>query len=201
MGEQKQEETKSETQDNTEVEEKESLADTLYSEDKKDEETADEANKEEETKEEEISEDEISYDDFKLSEGAESVSEDAIALFKDSKLSQEDAQKFVDYGTKLQQEVIDGIRTQQEATQKEWSDIVDKELNAELPKAQDFVKKNCPDSFLSFLDESGLGNHPEMVKMMAKLSDFSSEDIITNEESSVEVKKKLSLAEAMYPGQ
>lgn len=216
--------TTEDSTDNTDKSEEKTLADTMYSDsDKKDEEAKDDAG-DDEKKDEEVVDDKdeskdeskdeakdddkekddadgITYEDFTVPEGFDEVSDAAKELFKDSNLSQEDAQKFVDYGAKIQQDTIDALKESGKAQQKEWGDIVDKDLKAELPKAIKFVNAHLSDETCTFLEQSGLGNHPEMVKLMSDLADFSGEDFMAKETTSVVTDKPKTLAETMYPGQ
>jgi len=215
MGEQIKDTTEGDT-DNTDKPAEKSLADTLYpdpdkkveddekvdevvEDDKKDDEVVDDEKKDE--SEDKGDEDKATYEDFTLPEGIEEVSPEAIELFKGLDLSQEDAQKLVDHGTKIQLDTIDLINDAKEAQKKEWTDIIDKDLKVELPKGQDLARKILSEEDFNSLNESGLGDHPGMVRVLAKLADFAGEDFMSKETPSVEVKKELTLAETMYPGQ
>ena len=194
-----------EAKDNTDApEEKKEMAEVLYSEDTKveSEQTESEATDEKpDEKEVEVSDENvesISYEDFTVPEGFGEVTEEAKSLFKDSSLSQEDAQKFVDYGSKIQKDTIDAMKSEQEKQSKAWADEVDKDLKAELPGAIDFVTKHTSKEFVSFLNETGLGNHPEMVRMMSKMSKATSEDSLSTAPSTAGEKAELTNAQVLY---
>lgn len=62
------------------------------------------------------------------------------------------------------------------ALKKEWGAAYD----AKLAKAVAPVKAMGDESFVQFLDTSGLGNHPEFIKMMAKIGEALGEDSISD---------------------
>ena len=109
--------------------------------------------------------------EFNLPEGMEMdtvMVEKAEPLFKDLGLSQEQADKVV--------ELYAGqIQTQAEAYQKTiegWKDETIKTLGstwqAELSVATRFIDKYGTEEVRTVLNDTGLGNHPEVVKMFIK---------------------------------
>lgn len=66
----------------------------------------------------------------------------------------------------------DNAKASAEELKKEWGNKFDENLTA----AKKAMKQVFPESFGKFLDTSGLGNHPEMVRAMVRLSQAVSED-------------------------
>ena len=109
--------------------------------------------------------------EFKAPEGVEldSVAADEFsALAKDLKLTADQAQGVVDIAVKMQQRQAESVA----ATVKEWGDQskADKEfggdnLDANLAIAKKAVDTFGSDAFKQLLSSSGLGNHPEVIRL------------------------------------
>lgn len=123
--------------------------------------------------------------EFKAPEGVEQLDPQALAVFepiaKELGLSQEQAQKLVDIYPQIQQQ-------QAEAWSKQvtdWGDQVkaDKEiggdkLTASVGQAQKALDQFGTPALREYLESSGLGNHPELVRAFAKVGKMMSEDKI-----------------------
>lgn len=123
--------------------------------------------------------------EFKAPEGVEQLDPQALAVFepiaKELGLSQEQAQKLVDIYPQIQQQ-------QAEAWSKQvtdWGDQVkaDKEiggdkLTASVGQAQKALDQFGTPALRDYLENSGLGNHPELVRAFAKVGKMMSEDKI-----------------------
>lgn len=123
--------------------------------------------------------------EFKAPEGVEQLDPQALAVFepiaKELGLSQEQAQKLVDIYPQIQQQ-------QAEAWSKQvtdWGDQVkaDKEiggdkLTASVGQAQKALDQFGTPALRDYLESSGLGNHPELVRAFAKVGKMMSEDKI-----------------------
>ena len=131
------------------------------------------------------------YADFKVPQGMEvdkAMLEEAAPLFKMLGLSQDKAQKIVDfYSTKI----IPGfIKTQTEtwnAQKESWVNAVkdDKEIGGDkfktsVESAQRVLNTLGTPELKKVFDEFGLGNHPEFVRVFAKMSEHLKEDTIIN---------------------
>lgn len=118
--------------------------------------------------------------DIKLSEGSpidKGLVEDLVSFAKEKGLSQEQAQALVD---REEQIVKDFAQAQAEAIAQQKEDwkkacATDKEIggpeftkNIELTTR--FLKKYGHESIVKHLEDSGLGNHPEVVRMFVKLA-------------------------------
>lgn len=118
------------------------------------------------------------YGDFALPEGFQLDGERkdlALALFRDSNLSQAGAQKYIDAFTKLvgedaamQQQAMEAAVAQQ---REEWGKAAKAELganyDAEVAYARTAVQATQNPKLVQAFDELGWGNHPELIKTFA----------------------------------
>jgi hypothetical protein len=139
---------------------------------------------------------------FELPEGMAldaKASEQFTEIAKDLKLPQDAAQKLVSlYASQLQ--------AQQEVhaeTVKGWAETVktDKELGgdhlpATMAAAQKVMATFATPALKDYLDTTGLGNHPELVRFVAKISKALSEDTFVRGGNTT---VKGDPAQAMYP--
>lgn len=108
---------------------------------------------------------------------------DLKALAKEHNLSQEAAQKFADLGAKAVQKAQDGFRDQIEQAQAQWTadSRADKEFGGDKLPENLSVAKRALDTFgtpelAKMLGESGLGNHPEIIRAFYRVGKAISED-------------------------
>lgn len=124
--------------------------------------------------------------DFKAPEGME-LDTTAVDEFKviatELKLPADSAQKVVDLYAKLEAKRAEAFADQVHA----WGEEVkaDKEiggdkLNSTLASARKVVDTFGSDAFKSLLNSTGMGNHPEVVRMLAKIGKAISEDGFVN---------------------
>lgn len=119
---------------------------------------------------------------FELPEGMmvdDKTTADFSALAKDAKLTQEQANKFVGFYANM-------VKAQEQAhaeTQRGWVDAVksDKDLGGDKLQATTTLCKSVMDKFGSpelsdYLNGTGLGNHPALVRFVAKIGAAMSED-------------------------
>lgn len=123
--------------------------------------------------------------EFQLPEGFElnkEVSAEFEAFAKELKLPQDKAQQAVDFAVKLQQQAL---QAQVEAHAKQvadWRDEVeaDKEIGGKaLPENLSYAAKVIDDyapELRTVLNETGLGNHPVLVKALVRIGKAISED-------------------------
>lgn len=126
------------------------------------------------------------YTDFAAPEGVKL--DDAIvgefkAFAKEKNISQEDAQKFVDMGAKIAQKTQAAYMEQMEQAQAKWvSDSrADKEFGGDKLNENLAIAKKALDTFggeelTKLLQESGLGNHPEIIRYNFRVAQAISED-------------------------
>lgn len=124
--------------------------------------------------------------ELKLPEGSlldASAIEKAAAMAKASGLSNEQAQKLLEHESNSIASFIEGQKQQLKQTSESWARelSVDKEFggadfekNAELAKR--VVHKFASDGFRKTLNETGLGNHPDLVRTFVRIGKAMSED-------------------------
>lgn len=126
------------------------------------------------------------YADFTVPEGVELDAEvlgEFKATAKELNLPQEAAQKVTDLGVKLAQKWANETQERVAAMQAGWRDEAqaDKEIGgAALPQtlsvAKQAVDKFGTPAFRELLEQSGLGNHPEVIRFAARVGKTISED-------------------------
>ncbi len=128
----------------------------------------------------------IEYADFTAPEGV-TLNTEAVTELKafaaEKKLTQEDAQKLVDLGAKTMQQQQAALVSQIEQAQAQWSEAsrTDKEFGGDKLTENVSVAKAALDKFGSpelskLLGESGLGNHPEIIRAFFRVGKAISED-------------------------
>ena len=143
--------------------------------------------------------------EFVMPEGVELDEKSAVEfseIAKELKLPQEQAQKIVDLSAKRVQGQVDAHRTLVDG----WATSVktDKEIGGDkLPESLAVAKKSLEtfgtQELKNLLTTSGLGNHPEVVKLMYRVGKAISEDrfIVGNESGAVNT----DIARSLYPNQ
>jgi len=127
------------------------------------------------------------YADFVMPEGIqldEAVLGEALPLFKELKLNQDQAQKVVDFHTA---QVQAGAQKQVDAFNQQKSDWLeqstnDKEFGGDkfdenVKVAQAAINKFGTPELKQLLDDYGVGNHPEIVRFMFKVGKLTAEDV------------------------
>lgn len=131
--------------------------------------------------------------DFKVPEGVEidtAMADEFKAIAKELKLPPEHAQKAVDLVVRREQ-----ARAEQFAAQvQSWADEVkaDPELGKpeNLAMARKFIDTFGDDKIKSLLNSTGMGNHPDVVRLILKASKGMSEDRFTAGKSNAEPAKR-----------
>lgn len=122
--------------------------------------------------------------EFKAAEGQD-LDAEAVKAFepiaKELNLSNEQAQKLVDvYGSKIMPHVMKQIDEQWSRQSEQWAEQVraDKDLgsDASIGAAQKAMDKFGSPELKQYLTETGLGNHPELVRIFANIGKAMSED-------------------------
>ncbi len=122
--------------------------------------------------------------EFKPAEGQE-LDAEAVKAFepiaKELNLSNEQAQKLVDvYGSKIMPKLVEQQAAQWQQQIEQWADQVkaDKDLgtDASIGAAQKAMDKFGSPELKQYLNETGLGNHPELVRIFANIGKAMSED-------------------------
>lgn len=126
------------------------------------------------------------YADFNAPEGVTfnpEVVDELKAFAKEKNLSQEEAQKLIDLGVKNAQQRDASYRQQIEQAQAQWAEAsrTDKEFGGDKLTENLAVAKQALEAFGSkeltdMLNESGLGNHPEIIRAFYRVGKAVSED-------------------------
>lgn len=132
----------------------------------------------------------VEYGEFTAAEGV-TLDQDALGEFKalagEAKLSQEQAQKVVDLGVKMQQKWAADQSKAMQAARDQWAQAsnTDKEFGGEKLAENLSVAKTALDKFGSpelkqLLNDSGLGNHPEIIRFFYRAGKAISNDRIVS---------------------
>lgn len=149
----------------------------------------------------------IEYTDFAVPDGVTLDPELTVefkTIAKELGIKQESAQKMTDIAVKLSQK-IELHRAQQEAEKiEQWklSSSQDKEFGGDkfqenLSIAKKTVDSFATDEFKKFINETGVGNHPEVIRLFYKIGLEISEDSFIPGKGVPEGTK--TLAQKLYP--
>ena len=128
----------------------------------------------------------ISYQDFQVPEGVD-VQGDALNNFKqmaaEAGLTQEQAQKFVNIGVQMQQQWADEQSSAIKAAGEQWAQLSqkDSEFGGQVLEENLGVAKQALDKFgtpelKQLLNDSGFGNHPEVIRVFYRVGKAISND-------------------------
>ncbi len=126
------------------------------------------------------------YEDFTLPEGLTldpEIGTDLKALAKELDLTQAGAQKVAELGAQLSQKWTSQLQAQIDATSDAWSEAAkaDKEIGGDKLTANLGLAKTALDKFgtpelRSLLNESRLANNPEMIRLLVRVGQATSDD-------------------------
>lgn len=129
---------------------------------------------------------EIEYAEFNKPEGMlfePKIMDEFIASAKEAKLSQDQAQKLVDMGAQLQEKLLAEQRAAWDAQRTTWAESAqsDKEYGGDKFNENLAIAKQAYDALATpelkeLLDTTGIGNHPEMIRVFYKAGLLLSED-------------------------
>lgn len=147
------------------------------------------------------------YEDFTAPEGVEldaDVLSDFKGLAKELNLPQAQAQKIVDVGVQLSQKWAEQSAAAVEAMQSEWLEQAktDKEFGGEALNANLAIGKKALDTFgtdelRGLLEQSKLGDHPEIIRFFTRVGKAISEDSVVTPGGEPKSKPK-GLAERIF---
>jgi hypothetical protein len=144
------------------------------------------------------------YEPFKVPEGVvldEKRTQAVQALFKELNLTQDAGQKLVDFQSAALKADRESYEANFKAMQKDWAEETRKGLGAEADKqlgyAAAFRDKFLTEGAREILKQSGLGNHPEIIKSFIQAGKAISEDGFVPGRAALDEKK--SPAATMYP--
>lgn len=133
--------------------------------------------------------------------------EKIAAFAKERGFSQEEAQAFVDHDNATLTAYVDQQKEQFSQTRNEWVESVksDKEIGGEnLPKSLEFAKraltKFATPEFISELNETGFGDHPELVRAFARIGKLMGNDSLVIGGGSSAGDGKKTIAQQLYGG-
>lgn len=148
------------------------------------------------------------YADFKLPDGVKLEGDDlaGITTFaKDMNLTQEQAQKLVDRDIKARADAETALKTRHEGVVAQWGEMArtDKDIGGDKFDANLAVAKKAIDTFGSpelkqYLNETGLGNHPEVIKTFLRIGQQISEDKLGSNVNGDQAPTKTA-AQVLYP--
>ena len=125
------------------------------------------------------------YEPFKVPDGFtldEEVAKEAGALFKERGMTQEQAQKFVDFYVAKTNEAVNAPYEFWRQTQQDWIKQVRSDpflgprlnqVTNTISKAIDLVAKDNPklaEGFRQVMDFTGAGNHPQFIRMFYEIA-------------------------------
>jgi hypothetical protein len=147
------------------------------------------------------------YEPFKVPEGVQFSESNQAAfsgLAKELGLTQEAAQKLVDYQANAVKQSLESQKSDFVKMQTEWKEETKKELGATADKQLAYAAQ-ARDKFASqglrqILEDSGLANHPEVVKLFITLGKSISEDgFVDGKPANADAGR--SAADVIYPNQ
>ncbi len=123
--------------------------------------------------------------EFKAPEEGQELDKGALEVFepiaRELNLNNEQAQKLVDvYGSKIMPAINKQLAEGWQKQTEQWAETVkaDKELGSDesIGEAQKAMDKFGSPELKQYLEESGLGNHPELIRIFASVGKAMSED-------------------------
>lgn len=124
--------------------------------------------------------------DFKLDEGSllDTAHVEQFSQFaKEKKLTQDQAQEFLQREAQALNSFVQKQQQEFEKVQAEWvnqiktdPEIGGDKFNQSIELAHRALKEFASDSFLKELETTGYGNHPELVRVFAKIGNLIKED-------------------------
>ena len=129
-----------------------------------------------------------SYEAFKVPDGLtidDTMLTEYSQLAKGANLSQEQAQAMVDFGAKIAQQAVKSVLDDGNAQIAKWANDAkaDAVIGGDNLKPALAAGRRAIDAFgskelVTALNETGLGNHPELIKFFAKVGELVKEDRI-----------------------
>jgi len=148
------------------------------------------------------------YTDFVMPEGMElnsTLLDQAVPIFKELGLTKEQSQKLVDFhaqqiqnGIKSQAESFDQLKQDWRAQTENDPELGGDKLTENVATARVALDKLGTPELTKLLDDFGMGNHPEMIRFMARVGKFMKEDSPGNTGNAVPQNKK-DRSSILYP--
>lgn len=145
------------------------------------------------------------YEPFKVPEGLtvdETMSKTFMDKAKAMNLTQAQAQELVDFQAQLVSKQFKESEETYKQMRSEWAEASKKMLGADPEKSLALVAKGrdafATPELVKFLGESGLGDHPEVIRLFAKIGSAIAEDTVVDGGKGGGTK---TLAQILYPDQ
>lgn len=126
------------------------------------------------------------YAAFDMPEGVEldqDMLDKALPLMRESGMSQETAQKFVTLQAEAASKASDALSNQHVEQVNKWesdlkadAEIGGDKLNQTLANAKHALQQVGTPELTKYLDDTGLSNHPELIRVFAKMGSLMQED-------------------------
>jgi len=135
------------------------------------------------------------YADFTVPENFSAPIDDFKTWAKENNMTQESAQSVVDFYTS---KVAPQMQAQHEAQVSTWTKESTEKFGKEgIEAANNALSRFSTPEFNTFLQETGLGNHPEMIAIFKEISSKISESSFVD--SKTTESKPKTLGQIMYP--
>jgi hypothetical protein len=135
------------------------------------------------------------YADFTVPENFSAPIDDFKTWAKENNMTQEAAQSVVDFYTN---KVAPQMQAQHEAQVSAWTKESTEKFGKEgIESANNALSRFSTPEFKTFLQETGLGNHPEMIAIFKEISSKISESSFID--SKTTESKQKTLGQIMYP--
>ena len=142
------------------------------------------------------------YEEFNVPEGMEldeELSVTATKTFRDEGFTQEQSQKIVDLYADKMKSMTDEYQQTISAWQSESrsdSEYGGNSFNANIGVAGKAIEQFATPAFNKMLEETGMGNHPEMIRLLVNVGKQLGEDNVGNNGKAAQ--EEMSTAEIMY---
>jgi len=148
------------------------------------------------------------YSDFTVPEGVE-IDTELLGSFKETakemNLTQDNAQKLVDMANTLSTQLVEKQQVEWTNVREQWKADLDTDkdfggpkLNETQVRCQRTLAKFGNDNLIQFLDSTGYGDNPDIVRLLAKVDMALSEDKVV-EGSVPSQSQNATMAQILYP--
>lgn len=144
----------------------------------------------------------VEYTDFKAPEGAvidAELSAEYKSVAKELGLTQEHAQKIADFGHRIfakQAEAVENVRMQWQEASKADKEYGGDAFEQNVGVANKALKQFGTPELITFLDDTGLSNHPELIRAFYRAGKAISDDTFVGGDKTAQ--QPQTLAQALY---
>jgi hypothetical protein len=150
------------------------------------------------------------YEEFTVPEGFklnDDVKGEFVTLAKSANLSQTAAQSMLDLATKQVQSMVDQQRLEMVEQRKDWvksikedSEFGGAKLKETVMRAKRSLKAYGDADLVTFLETTGLGDHPSIIKLLSRVDRVTAEDQAPTGDKPGESSGPQTLASVLYSG-